>query len=51
MRSKRDAIYKHVPGLFMASEFAALVPHLFGPEMLVGEWQYDGDLDRNVRKV
>jgi hypothetical protein len=51
MRSKRDAIYKHVPGLFVASEFASLVPHLFGPEMLVGEWQYDRDRERNVRKV
>lgn len=50
MRSERDAVYKHVPGLFIAPEFAALVPALFGPERLRGEWQYDPVTDRNVRK-
>lgn len=51
MRSERDAVYKHVPGLFVAPEFGNLLPELFGSDFLVGEWQYDPTAGRNLRKA
>ncbi len=51
MRAQRDAVYKHVPGLFIAPRFAALIPTLFGPDRLEGEWLYDKDGDVNIRKT
>jgi hypothetical protein len=51
MRAERDMIYKHIPGLFIAPEYAALVPTLFGPERLVGEWLYDPTTGTNNRKT
>jgi hypothetical protein len=49
MRSSRDASYKHVPGMFIAHEFARLYTDLFGEDALIGEWNYDQDSDRNHR--
>lgn len=49
MRHPRDSVYKHVPGLFLAEEFASLYPEYFGPGVLEGEWLYDQQKDVNVR--
>jgi hypothetical protein len=49
MVSRRDATYKHVPGMFIFKDFADLIPGLFGSELLEGEWVYDSEQDKNVR--
>jgi hypothetical protein len=49
MRHERDAVYKHVPGLFLAKEFGDLYPELFGRDVLDGEWNYDRERQMNVR--
>lgn len=49
MVSERDAIYKHIPGLFILKEYAELIPELFAPRFLVGEWSYDSSNDANTR--
>jgi hypothetical protein len=49
MVSKRDATYKHVPGMFIFKDFGDLIPEQFGPELLEGEWVYDSEKDKNVR--
>jgi hypothetical protein len=49
MRHARDAVYKHVPGLFVAKEFASLYPEYFGPGVLEGEWRYDQQQGMNIR--
>jgi hypothetical protein len=48
MRFKRDATYKHVPGMFISEEFRELYPELFGEPFLQGEWRYDPSEDQNV---
>jgi hypothetical protein len=48
MRFERDAIYKHVPGMFIADEFRNLYPELFKDDFLQGEWRYDASGDVNV---
>ena len=50
MASKRDAVYKHVPGMFIFKPFADLIPELFGPQFLEGEWLYDPENDDNRRQ-
>lgn len=50
MRTSGDAIYKHVPGLRADSAYAAEYPELFGPSVIEGEWNYDTNLRRNVRR-
>jgi len=49
MASRRDATYKHVPGMFILKRFADLFPELFGAEFLEGEWLYDSDSETNLR--
>lgn len=49
MRDKKDAVYKHVPGMEIAREYADLFPDQFGVDVLAGEWNYNKDLDKNIR--
>jgi hypothetical protein len=49
MTAERHAIYKHVPGMAVRSDIAALAPQQFGESQLVGEWLYDPVDDRNHR--
>jgi hypothetical protein len=49
MVSERDATYKHVPGMFILKRYADLIPELFSPEFLEGEWLYDSVGDKNLR--
>jgi Taurine catabolism dioxygenase TauD, TfdA family len=49
MRHPRDAVYKHVPGLFLADEFARLYPEYFGAAVLEGEWRFDPEQGTNIR--
>jgi hypothetical protein len=49
MRYPRDAVYKHVPGLFLAQEFGKLYPEHFGRALLEGEWLYDSIQKTNNR--
>jgi hypothetical protein len=49
MRHPRDAVYKHVPGLFLAEEFARLYPEYFGAAVLEGEWRFDPEQGTNIR--
>lgn len=49
MRYPRDAVYKHVPGLFLAKEFGSLYPEYFGTTVLEGEWIYDQERQTNAR--
>jgi hypothetical protein len=49
MVSERDSVYKHVPGMFILPRFRDLIPELFRPELLEGEWLYDSAEDTNVR--
>ena len=51
MRRPEDALYKHVPGISVLSQYARLFPEQFGSEVLSGEWLYDPNQDRNVLKV
>jgi hypothetical protein len=43
-----DAIYRHVPGMNVAPEYAALFPEFFDRSLQAGEWHYDTALGRNV---
>lgn len=49
MRDGKDAVYKHVPGIEVAREYAELFPDQFGADAVTGEWNYNKDLDRNIR--
>lgn len=49
MRERKDAVYKHVPGIEVLSEYAKLYPEQFGEQVLTGEWNYDKDRDLNIR--
>lgn len=51
MRRPEDALYKHVPGISVLSEYARRFPEEFGSEVLSGEWLYDPNQDRNVLTV
>jgi hypothetical protein len=51
MRTARDAVYKHVPGMFLYSEFAVSFPALCAPAVLEGEWLYDVTSDANTQKT
>jgi hypothetical protein len=44
------ADYRHVPGMHILDRFAMIYPDRFGPETLVGEWNYDPDSGTNVRR-
>jgi len=44
-----NAKIKHVPGLKILEDYAALRPDLFGEEVLKGVWGYDDALGCNVR--
>jgi hypothetical protein len=50
MNSAEEARYKHVPGMHVLGRFAGLFPERFGPDKLVGEWNYDPDTGNNVRR-
>ena len=41
--------YKHVPGMLVKQEFAALYPELFGEDVVSGEWNYDSGTGTNKR--
>lgn len=49
MTSERHANYKHVPGMHILAEFAEIYPERFGPEMVVGDWNYDPKSGINIR--
>lgn len=49
MASGRDAIYKHIPGMFVLKRYANLFPELFGVDRLLGEWNYCADEHANIR--
>ena len=48
MRSERDSVYKHVPGMFVSKEFRDPYPQYFSQEFLGGEWLYDAHADKNI---
>lgn len=50
MRHPRDTVYKHVPGMFLAPQFAELYPELFGSAVLEGEWRFDSERAINIRE-
>jgi hypothetical protein len=50
MCAPEHAHYKHVPGMHIHSQFAAIFPERFGPEFLTGDWNYDPAKDDNVRR-
>ncbi|HEU5155791.1 MAG TPA: TauD/TfdA family dioxygenase [Streptosporangiaceae bacterium] len=45
----QDAIYRHVPGLAIHSDFARLFPDMFQGDAISGEWHFDASLEQNVR--
>jgi Taurine catabolism dioxygenase TauD, TfdA family len=49
MRQEESMAYKHVPGIRLRHDFAAIYPNLFGPDMLEGEWNYNLENNRNIR--
>jgi hypothetical protein len=49
MRSERDAVYKHVPGMFLSHRLGTEYAQISAPSALVGEWNYDPDRDINFR--
>ena len=50
MRSERDTLYKHVPGMFLSERVGPQYSSIRDPYLLKGEWNYDGDLDQNLPK-
>jgi hypothetical protein len=51
MTAARHAQYKHVPGMHILDRFASIYPERFGPDLLVGDWNFDPSAGTNVRKV
>lgn len=49
MTSETHGSYKHVPGIALRADIAALSPERFGGEYLQGEWLYDRLRDVNDR--
>jgi hypothetical protein len=49
VRSAGDATYKHVPGMNVAPEYAALFPEYFASELVEGEWHFDAASGENRR--
>ena len=41
MTAERHSVYKHVPGIAVRRDIAALAPNQFSEAQLVGEWLYD----------
>jgi hypothetical protein len=50
MSSAANAAYKHVPGMHILARFASIYPERFGPDQLVGEWNFDSTTTTNVRR-
>ena len=47
MTAERHSVYKHVPGIAVRRDIAALAPNQFGEAQLIGEWLYDPTDDQN----
>jgi len=50
MRSERDTVYKHVPGMFLSERVGPQYSSIREPKLLRGEWNYVSDLDQNLPK-
>lgn len=50
MSAPEHTRYKHVPGMHILREFAAIYPEKFSAERLVGHWNYDPVTKTNIRK-
>jgi hypothetical protein len=50
MCAPEHAHYKHVPGMHIHPDFASIFPERFGPEFLIGDWNYDAAREENVRR-
>jgi hypothetical protein len=50
MSAPEHTHYKHVPGMHIHPDYASLFPERFGPELLVGDWNYDASREENVRR-
>jgi len=44
-----DAVYRHVPGIEVQREWAAIFPERFSGDAIMGEWHYDPQREENVR--
>jgi hypothetical protein len=51
MTRPEHARYKHVPGMHILDGYAAIYPERFGRDALVGHWNYDPELGKNIRKT
>ncbi len=50
MTRPEHAIYKHVPGMHILSQYADIYSERFGAHVLEGHWNYDPELGKNIRK-
>lgn len=49
VRSPSEQVYKHVPGMNVAPQYAQLFPEYFAPELVEGEWHFDAATGKNRR--
>jgi hypothetical protein len=50
MTAPEHAHYKHVPGMHLLERFASIYPERFGPDLLVGDWNFDPETGTNLRR-